>query len=149
MNTMAPISPTELHACRVRLTPGPAAAAEARGKVRAAIRAWRIPVDPDIALLLTSDLVTDVVRHVPDETVTLAIRCALGHLRVDVHGTPRSLPVQSGSLFDSETERGLVLVAALSDAWGSYRTPAGNAVYFALAFQPDLAGSGERERDPG
>jgi hypothetical protein len=144
MNTMAPISPTELHACRVHLTPGPAAAAEARGQVRAVICAWRIPVDPDIAVLLTSDLVTNVIRHVPDETVTLAIRCALGHLRVDVHGTPRSVPVQGGP-FDAETERGLILVAALSDAWGSYRTPAGRAVYFALAFQPDLAEGGERD----
>jgi hypothetical protein len=37
-----------------------------------------------------------------------------------------------------------MLVDTLSDEWGSYRTPAGKAVYFTLAFQPGLAGSGER-----
>ena len=37
MNAMAPTRPAELHRCRVRLTTGPAAAAEARSRVRAAI----------------------------------------------------------------------------------------------------------------
>ncbi|MBV9450002.1 MAG: ATP-binding protein [Streptosporangiaceae bacterium] len=46
---------------------------------------------------------------------------------------------------DAETGRGLMLVATLSDEWGVYRTPAGKAVYFVLAFQPDLAPAvGER-----
>ena len=35
MNTMAPARAAELHAYRVRLTTGPAAAGEARGQVRA------------------------------------------------------------------------------------------------------------------
>lgn len=33
---------------------------------------------------------------------------------------------------------GLALVTNLSAEWGFYRTPAGKAVYFTLAFQPDL-----------
>jgi hypothetical protein len=37
-----------------------------------------------------------------------------------------------------------MLVATLSADWGFYRTPAGKAVYFTLAFQPDLAESGGR-----
>jgi hypothetical protein len=32
-----------------------------------------------------------------------------------------------------------MLVTTLSDEWGFYRTPAGKAVYFTLAFQPDVA----------
>jgi hypothetical protein len=35
MTTMAPTRPAALPACRVRLTPGPAAAAEARTQVQA------------------------------------------------------------------------------------------------------------------
>ena len=31
-----------------------------------------------------------------------------------------------------------MLVASLSTDWGYYRTPAGKAVYFMLAFQADL-----------
>jgi anti-sigma regulatory factor (Ser/Thr protein kinase) len=142
MNTMAPTRPTELHVCRVRLTAEPAAAPEARSQVRAAIHAWAVPVDPGVAVLLTSELVTNAIRHEPGQTVTLAITCSRGQLRVDVHDTSRSLPVLVEAPADAETGRGLMLVATLSDTWGIYRTPAGKAMYFTLAFQHDLAESG-------
>ncbi len=73
MNAMAPTRPTELNGCRVRLTTGPAAAAEARSQVRAAICAWDLPVDLDVAVLLTSELVTNAIRHEPGGTVMLVI----------------------------------------------------------------------------
>ncbi len=73
---MTSTRPTELHRRRVRLTREPAAAAEARGHVRAVIRAWKVPVDPDIAVLLASDLVTDAITHGNGETITLVIRCS-------------------------------------------------------------------------
>ena len=135
---MAPTRPSELHQRRVRLTREPAAAAEARSQVRTAIRAWKVPVDPDIAVLLTSDLVTNAITHGNGETVTLGIRCSRGHLRIDVYDTSRSLPIAVDEPAGTENGRVLVLVAALSADWGSFRTPAGKAVYFTLAFQPDL-----------
>ncbi len=46
---------------------------------------------------------------------------------------------------DEETGRGLMLVTTLSAEWGFYRTPAGKAVYFTLAFQPDVAEGGGRD----
>jgi anti-sigma regulatory factor (Ser/Thr protein kinase) len=144
MNTMAPTRPTELPVCHVRLTTGPAAAGEARREVRAVICAWDVPVDPGLAALLTSELVTNAIRHQAGGTITLAISCSFGQLRVDVHDTSRSLPVLMDAAADAETGRGLMLVATLSAGWGVYRTPAGKAVYFTLAFQPDLAGNGGR-----
>jgi signal transduction histidine kinase len=75
----------ELQACRVRLAPGPAAAAEARSQVRAAIAAWNAPADADVAGLLTSELVTNAVKHAAGEGIMLGIRCARDRLRVDVH----------------------------------------------------------------
>jgi anti-sigma regulatory factor (Ser/Thr protein kinase) len=138
MNTMAPTRPTALHRHRVSLTAGPAAAAEARGQVRAAICTWDVPVDPSVAVLLTSELVTNAVRHEAGETVMLAITCSGDQLRVDVHDTSCSLPVPVDAPADAETGRGLMLVASLSAEWGYYRTPAGKAVYFTLALQPDL-----------
>ncbi|MGO8893369.1 MAG: ATP-binding protein [Streptosporangiaceae bacterium] len=134
---MTPTRPTELHQRRLRLTREPSAAAEARSQVRAVIRAWKVPVDPDIAVLLTSDLMTSAITHGEGETVTLAIRCSRGHLRIDVYDASRSLPMTMGEPAGAETGRGLVLVAALSTEWGSFYTPAGQAVYFTLAFQPD------------
>ena len=87
---------------------------------------------------------TNAVRHEPGETVTLAISCPCDQLRVDVHDTSCSLPVLVDTPADAETGRGLMLVATLSAEWGFYRTPAGKAVYFTLAFQPDLAEVGGR-----
>ena len=74
----------------------------------------------------------------------LVISCSRGQLRVDVHDTSCSLPVLVDAPADAETGRGLMLVATLSAEWGVYRTPAGKAVYFTLAFDPDLAEGGER-----
>lgn len=139
MNTRAPIRPTELHSRRVRLATGPAAAAEARGHVQAAISAWDVPVDPDVAVLLTSELVTNAIRHETSDTITLFITCCYGHLRVDVQDTSRFFPVLVDASADEEAGRGLMLVDSLSDKWGCDRIPAGKAVYFTLAFQPALA----------
>jgi anti-sigma regulatory factor (Ser/Thr protein kinase) len=144
MNVMAPTRPTELGGCRVRLTAGPAAAAEARRQVRAAICAWDLPVDQDVAALLTSELVTNAIGHELTGIVVLAINCSCGQLRVDVHDTARALPTLLDAPVDAETGRGLLLVSALSAEWGFYRTPAGKAVYFTLAFGSDTAEEGGR-----
>ena len=143
MNAMALTLPTELQWRRVPLTTGPAAAGEARRQVRAAIGTWDIPVDLSVAELLTSELVTNAITHVAGGTVTLAIACSSGQLRVDVYDTSCSLPVLVDASADAETGRGLMLVATLSTEWGFYRLPAGKAVYFTLAFQPRLAQVGE------
>ena len=137
MNVMAPTRPTELYQRRVRLAREPSAAAEARSQVRVAIHDWKVPVDPDIAILLTSDLVTNVIMHGDGETATLAIRCSRGQLRIDVYDKSRYLP--PGADEPADAYSGLVLVATLSTEWGSFRTPAGKAMYFTLAFSPDLS----------
>ena len=144
MNAMAPTRPAELLCRRVRLTTEPAAPAEARSQVQAAISAWDVPVDPSVAILLTSELVTNAIRHDAGGTVTLAITCSCSQLRVDVYDTSCFLPILVDAPADAETGRGLMLVAALSTEWGFYRTPAGKAVYFTLAFEPDLAEVGGR-----
>ena len=138
MNTMAPTRPTVLHRHRVSLTAGPAAAAEARGQVRAAICTWDVAVDPDVAVLLTSELVTNAIRHEAGEAVLLAVTCSAEEFRVDVHDTSCCLPMPADAPVDAEAGRGLMLVNTLSTGWGSYRTPAGKAVYFTLALQADI-----------
>src|SRR5215831_13215694 len=134
MDTMAPTRPTTLHA--------PTGPAKARGQVRATIQAWEAPVDASVAMLLTSELVTNAIRHETGDTIALVITCAYGQLHVDVHDTSGDLPVPVDGPPDAETGRGLLLVAGLSSSWGYYRTPMGKAVYFTLAL---VGGSGEED----
>ena len=149
MDTMARPRPTVQRPRRIRLANRPAAAAEARRQVMTTTFAWDIPVDLDVAVLLTSELVTNAIRHEAGETITLTITCVCGQLRVDVHDTSRTMPVMMDARVDAEAGRGLMLVASLSTDWGVHLTRSGKAVYFTLEFdQPDLDGSGRRpQRD--
>jgi anti-sigma regulatory factor (Ser/Thr protein kinase) len=126
------------------------AAAVARSVVEDALRAWRVPVDPDVAILLTSELVTNAVTHgtpTPGTFVLLTIVCDAVALRVEVHDGSVDLPVLDAGLLDAapteaETGRGLLLVTTLSAEWGFHRTPAGKAVYFTLELRPDIQETG-------
>ena len=149
MNTIAPTRPALQRKRRISLSAGPTAAAAARSQVRAAIYAWDVPVDAAVAVLLTSELVTNAIRHETGKTITLVITCASGQLRVDVHDTSCAVPIPVDGPADAETGRGLMLVSSLSTEWGYYRTPAGKAVYFTLAFEAGPGEGGDRSRQDG
>jgi anti-sigma regulatory factor (Ser/Thr protein kinase) len=142
----------------VRLASRLSAAAAARTEVEQAIGAWCVAVDPDVAILLTSELVTNAVMHATArrrrngaaarrgftaEAVLLVIAADDAGLRVEVHDGSGDLPVLADcpAEADAETGRGLLLVTSLSAEWGSYRTPGGKAVYFTLQAQPDVHGN--------
>jgi anti-sigma regulatory factor (Ser/Thr protein kinase) len=129
------------HQCRIPLMADLAAAAAARSVVEDAIRTWRVPVDADVAILLTSELVTNAVTHgtpTAGTFVLLTVACGAAALRVDVHDGSGDLPVLDEASAEAETGRGLLLVTSLSAEWGFYRTPAGKAVYFTLELQRDV-----------
>jgi anti-sigma regulatory factor (Ser/Thr protein kinase) len=142
----SPPLPVGQRQCRIPLMADLAAAAGARTVVEDCIRAWRVPVDADAAVLLTSELVTNAVTHgapAAGTFVLLTIACDAVALRVDVHDGSGDLPVPDAGLIDeapaeAETGRGLLLVTSLSTEWGFYRTPAGKAVYFTLELQHDV-----------
>jgi anti-sigma regulatory factor (Ser/Thr protein kinase) len=135
MDTLAPVRPLVKRERRISLIAGPMAAAAARSQVRAAIYAWDVPVDESVAVLLTSEVVTNAIRHETGESVLLVIIGGHSELRVEVHDTSPAAPVLVDGLPDAEAGRGLLLVASLSADWGYYRTPTGKAVYFTLTFQ--------------
>ncbi|HCU93064.1 MAG TPA: ATP-binding protein [Actinobacteria bacterium] len=134
MDTMARTRPNVRRKLRITLTAGPTAAAAARSQVRAAIYAWDVPVDSSVAVLLTSELVTNALRHEAGKTIELVISCAYGQLHVDVYDTSPVLPMPVDGPANAETGRGLMLLASLSSSWGYYRTPTGKAVYFTLIY---------------
>jgi anti-sigma regulatory factor (Ser/Thr protein kinase) len=141
MIVMAPIRPTQQPALtrnhHATLPAGPHTVAEARKQVRTAVRTWHVPVDIDVAVLLTSELVTNAITHgrvlYGGGTVTLIIHSGEGQLRVEVYDTSFAPPVPGDSVpADAEHGRGLQLVDSLSTTWGSYPTATGKAVYFTL-----------------
>ncbi len=151
MDTIAPAmsaAPVELRHRRVRLALGPGAAAHASGHVRAAIAAWSVPVNPAVATLLTSDLVINAVTNGAGETVTLGIRWSSSQFRVEVHDASVSGDSWENADADADADRGLLLAAAMAADWGHYRTPAGRAVYYVLAPDPQAAIPHPRENDP-
>ena len=151
MDTIAPATPalpTELRHRRVRLELGPAAAAYASGHVRAAISAWSVPVNPAVAILLTSDLVINAVTNGAGETITLAIRWSSDQFRVEVHDASVSGDSWETAEASADAERGLLLAAAMAVDWGHYRTPAGRAVYYVLAPEPQAITVVSRGDDP-
>jgi anti-sigma regulatory factor (Ser/Thr protein kinase) len=139
MTMMAPVRMTVQRPCRLGLTPGPAAAGQARRHVRAIIGAWDAPVDAYVAALLTSELVTNAVKHVPDHpgSIDLVISWNRSELRVEVHDRSRSAPVVVDAPPDAEAGRGLMLLACMATDWGYRETVTGKAVYFTLAAQAD------------
>lgn len=147
--------PVSARQCRIPLMADLAAAAAARSVVENAILTWRVPVDVDVAILLTSELVTNAVTHgapVAGTFVLLTIASDPAGLRVDVHDGSADLPALDTSLLDAdplggdpdeaETGRGLLLVTTLSAEWGFYPTPAGKAVYFTLGLHRDSPETG-------
>lgn len=138
MSVMAPSRPqrSRQHA---DLPADPRAVAEARGLVRDTVRRGDAPagIDVDVALLLTSELVTNAVTHGSGRAgsgVTLLITGDAGALRVEAHDSSLASPVvHDRPAARDEHGRGMLLIDRMASDWGSYRTAAGKAVYFTLA----------------
>src|SRR5262249_56193471 len=74
----------------VRLASEPAAVPAARRQVQAALRAWALSADPADVVLLTSELVTNAVRHAAGPVITLVVSLSCGPVRP--HVPPTSAP---------------------------------------------------------
>jgi anti-sigma regulatory factor (Ser/Thr protein kinase) len=92
----------------------------------------------DVAVLLTSELVTNAVVHSNSRcgggTVALMVIEMPGGLRVEVAdgGSDLSIPVVKSDVFVSEGH-GLFLVQTLADQWGYVRDEVGTTVWFWLS----------------
>jgi anti-sigma regulatory factor (Ser/Thr protein kinase) len=100
----------------------------------------------ETAVLLTSELVTNAVRHSKSRaasgTIAVVILAVTGGVRVEVtdEGSETSIPAVKGDAFASDGH-GLFLVESLAEQWGYRRTGAtGTTVWFRLASVPSQAG---------
>ena len=103
----------------------------ARRIVRELLTGWSAEAFCDDTLLLLSELVTNVVRHVPDPDpmrVELALTGPV--LEVAVLDGSAVPPVPGGGRGNGG--HGLQLVSAVSERWGSHRHVEGKRVWFEL-----------------
>jgi CheY-like chemotaxis protein len=106
----------------------PAAAGRARDWVRSALLEWGLDELVDDALLVVSELVGNAVTHAAS-SCRLSVSRANDSVRIEVtdrgEGTPQPQPQDSMA----EGGRGLVLIGAMSSAWGVEDVPEGKKVW--------------------
>lgn len=108
----------------------PEAVRHARRHTRRTLRAWDVAgADPDTVLLVVSELVTNALVHT-DGPVRLDLTLTDHRLRIAVADcSPRS-PVQPTSIgWEATGGRGILLVAAVSTAWGTLPVSGGKQVW--------------------
>jgi anti-sigma regulatory factor (Ser/Thr protein kinase) len=130
-------NPGNLHAA-VDLPPAVRSVPAARRLVAQLLAAWSAESFCDDALLLVSELVTNVVRHVPGQTaLTVEVTLSEPGLHIAVIDSSPVLPAPVLSvLHGPHGGHGIRLVAALADRWGSEHHADGKRVWFQLGPRP-------------
>ncbi|WP_203717826.1 ATP-binding protein [Asanoa siamensis] len=106
-----------MDALRLRFERAPAAAA-ARRAVLEALDRWKLAHLADDALLVTTELIQNAVRHAGTGGVLVVRRCAAG-LRIEVADGSREQPTPRAPDPERIGGRGLSIVAAVACAWGT------------------------------
>src|SRR3954452_15475491 len=115
-----------------QLVQSTAAPADARRIVQRMCSEFHVEELTDTAALLTSELVTNAIRHAAGP-VQLGVACSHGRLVVSVHDSDPHPPQVRRARGASLGGRGLALVDKLADDWGSRQVPHdGKSVWFAL-----------------
>ncbi|MFJ6795568.1 ATP-binding protein [Streptomyces sp. NPDC091268] len=108
-------------------TVGEHSARHMRRILRMFLERWELPGLSDAAELALTELVANVVRHVPGRGCTVLILRRPQGLRVEVtDGCPHPPHVtRAGRDPLRENGRGMLLVEAVADRWGSLPLPGG------------------------
>lgn len=108
----------------------------ARRFVRTCLRKWGLDRLTDIAVLLTSEIVTNAVLHAgphsPLSAIVVNLTQTAGTTRVEVVDGDIALPVVGSGEVDKQSGRGLLLLDALADSWGVSAGSDEKAVWFEL-----------------
>ncbi|MET9768562.1 ATP-binding protein [Streptomyces sp. NPDC006415] len=116
-----------------------------RRVLRLYLKAWELPFLADAAELALTELIANVVQHVPDRRgQTFIFRLPRGEgVRVEVADSSPAVPLAiTGDPLD-DGGRGLVLVHAVTDEWGIVKRwdGGGKTVWFECLTPPELGGS--------
>jgi serine/threonine-protein kinase RsbW len=92
----------------------------------------------DAVELMVSELATNSVKHA-HSAFEVSVDDAGGEIRVEVRDTGRGDPVLRSPTPSEPTGRGLLIVKALSRAWGTVDSSHGKTVWFTLASKAKAA----------
>ncbi|MGW2420175.1 ATP-binding protein [Streptomyces sp. NPDC001709] len=117
---------------RMNLIAGEHSVRHIRRIVRSLLQEWQLPELTFAVELGVSELVTNVVRHVPDRRCTVVLARQTAGLRAEVTDGFAQLPSPKRELDEeSESGRGLALLDAVVDKWGvSPGAAGGKTVWF-------------------
>jgi anti-sigma regulatory factor (Ser/Thr protein kinase) len=98
---------------------------------------WTLPPQlTDDAMLLVSELVSNVLQHAGSRTFGIRFRRRRGWVRAEVRDPSRALPCLLPVSPLHPTGRGLCLVNAVADRWGVDLLPLGKSTWFELRTTP-------------
>jgi hypothetical protein len=115
------------------------------------VRSWGVTEEADVVLLVVSELVTNAVVHTQGD-VHLDLTLAGDRLRIAVTDSLPRAPVKPRIVdWESTGGRGIMLVEAMSTAWGSVPVGGGKQVWSEIALPargaPGAQGSGRADPD--
>ncbi|MEW1656072.1 MULTISPECIES: ATP-binding protein [unclassified Streptomyces] len=115
------------------------AVGEVRRELRELLGRWAppdgsAPADPEVAVLLVSELITNALLHTEGGAVVTAR--VTDRLRVEVRDFAARRPEPRAPSAGGTSGRGLTLVRALADAWGVRPEGVGKCVWFELGGGP-------------
>ncbi len=114
------------------LSPIPHSVRQARRFVRECLADAADAETSEVAVLLTSELVSNAIQHggphSPAASVRLSVHASLERFRVEVEDAGQDLPVVGDGAPTAVGGRGLLLVERLADRWGCERLAGGNKV---------------------
>lgn len=123
---------------RTALRNDPGEVERARTLIGASMIRWGLPDDGGVAMLLSSELVSNALRF-GAQPMRMVVRRAEHGLRVEVHDARAGEPPRlRPALPESRAGRGMVIVDALASRWGWAEFGGDKQVWFEL----DLAESG-------
>ncbi|MEV6618260.1 SpoIIE family protein phosphatase [Streptomyces sp. NPDC051051] len=125
--------------------------AEARGQLRELLHDWPSDDQVDSAVLLVSEMLTNVLVHTDDDALLVAeVAGDPGErrMRIEVTDTSDSLPHKRRPGELASSGRGLVLTELLADAWGVSPRGEGKTIWFEL-YEPVAGGADGESGDDG
>lgn len=117
---------------RMTITAGDHSAHHIRTIARSLLEDWDLEALTGAVELAATELIANVVRHVPDRRCTVLLLKQGAGVRVEVtDGYGQLLPAPAESQLESESGRGLFLLDAVVDKWGvSPVSGGGKTVWF-------------------